>query len=105
MILIINGSDLIRDGSQLNALGEKQVPNMGHLKGSGGIGEAADTIILFDNLYRRTKKENVKNKIDLYIEQRYGDSGKLAIQADLGSCTFRNLASKKSSDLSLQFDA
>jgi len=91
--------------SQLNALGEKQVPNMGHLKGSGGIGEAADTIILFDNLYRRTKKENVKNKIDLYIEQRYGDSGKLAIQADLGSCTFRNLASKKSSDLSLQFDA
>jgi len=89
--------------SQLNALGEKQVPNMGHLKGSGGIGEAADTIILFDNLYRRTKKINVKNKIDLYIEQRYGDSGKLSIQADLGSCTFRNLASKESSELSLKF--
>jgi replicative DNA helicase len=88
--------------SQLNALGEKQVPNMGHLKGSGAIGEAADTIILFDNLYRRNKK-NIKNKIDLYIEQRYGDSGKLSIQADLGSCTFRNFASKKTSELSLKF--
>ncbi len=88
--------------SQLNALGEKQVPNMGHLKGSGGIGEAADTIILFDNIYRRTKKKDVKNKIDLYIEQRYGDSGKLSIQADLGSCAFRNLASNVTPGLKLE---
>ena len=79
--------------SQLNALAEnpKEPPNMGSLKGSGGIGEAADVIILFDNLYRRTKKEEDKNLIDLYFEQRYGDSGRIQIQADLGSCTFKNL--------------
>jgi len=59
---------------------------------SGGIGEAADSIILFDNLYRRTKNENDKNKIDLYFEQRYGDSGRLQIEADLGSCRFNNLS-------------
>ncbi|HUX60372.1 MAG TPA: DnaB-like helicase C-terminal domain-containing protein, partial [Ignavibacteriaceae bacterium] len=79
--------------SQLNAMAEnpKEPPNMGSLKGSGGIGEAADSIILFDNLYRRTKNENDKNKIDLYFEQRYGDSGRLQIEADLGSCRFNNL--------------
>ena len=59
---------------------------------SGGIGEAADAILLFDNLYRRTKNENDKNKIDLYIEQRYGDSGKIELWSDLGSCRFNNLA-------------
>lgn len=78
--------------SQLNAMGEREVPNMGHLKGSGGIGEAADVIFLFDNLYRRTKDEKDKNKIDIYIEQRHGDSGKVELYADLGSCTFRDLA-------------
>jgi len=77
--------------SQLNAAGEREIPNMGHLKGSGGIGESADTIILLDNLYRRTKKEDDRNKIDLYIEQRHGDSGLLSLQCDLGSCQFRNL--------------
>lgn len=78
--------------SQLNALGEREVPNMGHLKGSGGIGEAADVIFLFDNLYRRTKDENDRNKIDIYIEQRHGDSGRVELWADLGSCRFNNLA-------------
>lgn len=81
--------------SQLNALGEKEVPNLGHLKGSGGIGEAADTIILFDNVYRRTKDEKIKNQIDLYLEQRHGDSGLLSIHADLGSCRFQSLADAK----------
>lgn len=77
--------------SQLNAAGENEAPNMGHLKGSGGIGESADTILLMDNLYRRTKKEDDRGKIDIFIEQRHGDSGKLSINADLGSCQFRNL--------------
>lgn len=78
--------------SQLNALGERETPNMGHLKGSGGIGEAADVIFLFDNLYRRTKEENDRNKVDVYIEQRHGDSGLAHLWADLGSCRFNNLA-------------
>ena len=78
--------------SQLNAAGEREAPNMGHLKGSGGIGEAADTILLMDNLYRRTKSEKDRNKLDVYIEQRHGDSGKLELYADLGSCRFGNLA-------------
>jgi len=78
--------------SQLNALGERDVPNMGNLKGSGGIGEAADVIFLFDNLYRRTKKEDDRNKVDIYIEQRHGDSGRAHLWSDLGSCRFGNLA-------------
>lgn len=81
--------------SQLNAMGEREIPNMGHLKGSGGIGESADSIILLDNLYRRTKKEDDRNKIDLYIEQRHGDSGMLSLQCDLGACQFRNLLNEK----------
>lgn len=80
--------------SQLNAMGEREAPNMGHLKGSGGIGEAADVIFLFDNLYRRTKNDNDKNKVDIYIEQRHGDSGKAELYSDLGSCTFNNLATE-----------
>lgn len=78
--------------SQLNAMGEKETPNLGHLKGSGGIGEAADVIFLFDNLYRRAKDEKNKNRIDIYIEQRHGDSGVVPIWSDLGSCRFNNLA-------------
>jgi replicative DNA helicase len=81
--------------SQLNAMGEKETPNMGHLKGSGGIGEAADVIFLFDNLYRRTKKDDDKNKVDIYIEQRHGDSGLAHLWSDLGSCRFGNLAEGK----------
>lgn len=77
--------------SQLNAMGEREAPNMGHLKGSGGIGESADTILLLDNLYRRTKKEEEKNKMQITIEQRHGDSGMLELQMDLGACQFRNL--------------
>ena len=75
-------------------MGERETPNMGHLIGSGGIGEAADVIFLFDNIYRRTKNETDKNKIDIYIEQRHGDSGKAELYADLGSCNFRNLATR-----------
>lgn len=78
--------------SQLNALGEKEVPNMSHLKGSGGIGEAADTILLFDNLYRRTKRIADKDKIDIHLEQRHGDSGIVHLQADLGACRFSNFS-------------
>lgn len=79
--------------SQLNVNAENphEAPTIGNLKGSGGIGEAADTILLLDNLYRRTKSEADKNKMDIYIEQRYGDSGKLTLQIDLGACRFNNL--------------
>lgn len=77
--------------SQLNAMGEREIPNMGHLKGSGGIGESADVILLLDNLYRRTKKSEDRNRIDVYIEQRHGDSGLLKLQCDLGKCQFNNL--------------
>lgn len=82
--------------AQLNATAEREPPNMGHLKGSGGIGEAADTILLLDNIYRRTKER--KNEMDVYCEQRYGDSGKLTLFADLGSCDFRDLATKNQMD-------
>ncbi len=82
--------------SQLNVNAENphEPPNIGNLKGSGGIGEAADTILLFDNLYRRTKSESDKNKINIYLEQRYGDSGKLTLMADLGACRFRDLSER-----------
>ncbi len=78
--------------SQLNVQGEREIPSIAHLKGSGGIGEAADTVLLLDNLYRRTKQEADKNKININIEQRYGDSGTQAIQCDLGCIQFRNIS-------------
>lgn len=76
--------------SQLNNLGEREVPNVGHLKGSGGIAESVDSILLFDNLYRRTKVETDQGEIDIYFEQRYSPSGKKPIHADLGSLQFDN---------------
>jgi replicative DNA helicase len=84
--------------SQFNASAENphEPPNMGSLKGSGGIGEAADTIMLLDNLYRRTKKDVDKNLMDIYFEQRYNDSGKIQIETDLGCCAFRDLAKPNS---------
>ena len=81
--------------SQLNASAENGVPNMGNLKGSGGVGESPDTIILFDNIYRRTKVEGNKNKVDLILEQRYGDSGAISVWADLGACHFENIKNKE----------
>lgn len=77
--------------SQLNNLGEREIPNVGHLKGSGGIAESVDSIILFDNVYRRTKKEEDKNCIDLYFEQRYSPSGLKSIYADLGAIQFKDM--------------
>ncbi|MBU2061725.1 MAG: hypothetical protein KKH44_07760 [Bacteroidetes bacterium] len=77
--------------SQLNNMAENNIPSTGHLKGSGGIGEAADTIILFDNIYRRTKQVIDKGKIDLILEQRYNDSGKISIYSELGKCAFGDL--------------
>jgi len=78
--------------SQLNVQGEREIPSIAHLKGSGGIGEAADTVLLLDNLYRRTKQEADKNRFNIHIEQRYGDSGTQAIQCDLGCIQFRNFS-------------
>lgn len=79
--------------SQFNASAENpnEPPNMGSLKGSGGIGEAPDVVMLLDNLYRRTKKDVDRNLIDIYFEQRYGDSGKLQLQTDLGCCIFNDI--------------
>jgi replicative DNA helicase len=70
--------------SQYNAMGERELPNMSHLKGSGGIGEAADCILLIDNLYRRLKDDSLKGQLDVYVEQRYGDSGMVKLNAELG---------------------
>jgi replicative DNA helicase len=77
--------------SQLSNLAEREIPTVGHLKGSGGIGESGDCILLFDNIYRRTKREDDKNKIDIYIEQRYGDSGVIHLQSNLGTCSIKDL--------------
>lgn len=81
--------------SQLNNQAEHRSPSAGDLRGSGSIGEAADTIILFDNIYRRTKKDCDRGKIELTLEQRYNDSGKITIYADLGICRFAELPESK----------
>ncbi|RJP68406.1 MAG: hypothetical protein C4539_08950 [Ignavibacteriales bacterium] len=73
---------------QLNNQGEKEIPSIQHLKGSGGIAEAADAIFILDHVYRRTNFENEKNRIDCEITQRYGESGKIKMFADLGKCMF-----------------
>ncbi|HOI28211.1 MAG TPA: DnaB-like helicase C-terminal domain-containing protein [Melioribacteraceae bacterium] len=69
--------------SQLNNSAEWTDPSIGTLKGSGGIGESADTIILLDNLYRREKIDSNRGIIKLHLEQRYGDSGTIRINSDL----------------------
>ena len=74
--------------SQLSNFAEREGASIGALKGSGGIGEAADVILLLDNLYRKNKSEENKNKMDIYIEQRYGDSGKIELATDLSWCRF-----------------
>lgn len=80
--------------SQLSNLAEKETPSISHLKGTGGLAEASDTILIFDNVYRRTGDENFKDRIDVEITQRYGESGKLSIYADLGKCAFNNYYKK-----------
>jgi replicative DNA helicase len=76
--------------SQLNNSAEHVQPTTGHLKGSGGIGEASDSIILLDNVYRRTKEERDKGLIQFILEQRYNDSGIVKAYANLGWCEFRD---------------
>jgi len=72
-----------------NAAETQQELSISHLKGSGGIGEAADTVILMDNIYRRDKRdESQKGVIQLQLEQRYGDSGKIKILSDLSCSKF-----------------
>ncbi len=90
--------------SQLNNLGEKEIPNVAHLKGSGGIAESVDSIILFDNVYRRTKNEEDKNCIDLYFEQRYSPSGMKSIFADLGAVQFKDMTrANRKTDSEMKF--
>lgn len=84
--------------SQLQNVAEKEVPTIAHLRGSGGIADAADCIILMDNLYRRTKKDDAKNRVDLHIEQRIGDPGTVKCWATLGNCFFIDLEDKKEMD-------
>jgi replicative DNA helicase len=85
--------------SQLsNAAEISQEPSIGHLKGSGGIGESADTVILMDNIYRRDKRdESQRGVIQLLLEQRYGDSGKIKILSDLSCCKFYDPSNSLSS--------
>lgn len=80
--------------SQLSNLAEKETPTLSHLKGTGGLAEAADTIMILDNVYRRTGDERFKDRMDIEITQRYGESGKLSIYADLGKCAFNNYYKK-----------
>jgi len=81
--------------SQLANISERETPTIGHLKGSGGIGETADTIMLIENVYRKTKKEEDRNKLVMYFEQRHGLSGKQKIYCDLGLCQFKDLYYEK----------
>lgn len=74
--------------SQLSNLAEREEASIGHLKGSGGIGESADVILLLSNLYRKSKQEADRGKFEIFIEQRYGDSGTIKSTTDLGTCTF-----------------
>jgi replicative DNA helicase len=74
--------------AQLSNLAERETVSIGHLKGSGGIGEAADMILLLDNIYRKSKQDTDKGKFEITIEQRYGDSGIIKCTSDLGTCTF-----------------
>lgn len=76
--------------SQLSNASEDNIPSVGHLKGSGGIGESADIILLIDNVFRRTKRDSDRNKTDIYIEQRYGDAGKVELYSDLGICLYKD---------------
>jgi replicative DNA helicase len=76
--------------SQLSNLAEKEIPSISHLKGTGALAEASDTIMIFDYVPRRTGNTNDLNRMDLDITQRYGESGKLSIYADLGRCAFNN---------------
>ncbi len=80
--------------SQLSNLAEKETPSLSHLKGTGGLAEASDTIMILDNVYRRTRDERFKDRIDIEITQRYGESGNLSIYADLGKCAFNNYYKK-----------
>jgi replicative DNA helicase len=79
--------------SQMQNIAENEIPTIGHLKGSGGIGESADTILLLDNIARRTHKDTDKGNMDIYVEQRYGDSGKVELLCDLGTLWFGDRAS------------
>lgn len=80
--------------SQLSNLAEKETPSLSHLKGTSGLAEAADTILILDNVYRRTGDKNYQNRLDIEITQRYGESGQLTIYADLGRCAFNNFYKK-----------
>jgi replicative DNA helicase len=77
---------------QLSNVAEKETPSISHLKGTGGIAEAADTIMIFDNMYRRLKKEEHRNKVRIELTQRYGESAVFYIGSDLGLCRFYDIA-------------
>jgi len=78
--------------SQLSNLAERETPSISHLKGTGGLGEAADTIMILDNVFRRTQDERYRNRIDCEVTQRYGESGKISLYADLGKSYFSNFS-------------
>lgn len=75
--------------SQYSNLYEKEKPTMAAFKGSGGIGEAGDHLILLDNYHRRDK-EQPKDIMGVSIEQRYGDDGSFDLSMDLGKCIFKD---------------
>lgn len=89
---IILLSQLSNDGETANE------PTIGLLKGSGGIGESGDTIMLLDNVYRRTKQEGNRGMFSLMLEQRYGMSTKIAFTGDLDISRFFGYMPKKELD-------
>jgi replicative DNA helicase len=74
-------------------------PSVSHLKGSGGIAEAADIILILDNIARRTKDEEKKKDMDIYVEQRYGEPKTIHVGVDLGRCAFLNSFAKNEPQL------
>lgn len=81
--------------SQMQNIAERESPSIAHLKGSGGIAEAADVIMVIDNIYRRTKNEEKRNIFSLLLEQRYGDSATIEVYGDLSICKFKDLIIEK----------
>ncbi|MBI1931582.1 MAG: hypothetical protein HYS24_03520 [Ignavibacteriales bacterium] len=88
--------------SQLNVLAEKEIPSISHLKGSGGIGEAADSIFVLDNIFRRTGRAEMRNLMEIELTQRYGESGKIKVYANLATCKFEDYSEQKISEEELR---
>lgn len=79
--------------SQLNVLAEKEErPDIAFIKGSGGIADAADCIMVLHNLDRKNKEVKKRQVLEFQIVQRHGPSGNIKLSADLGLLNFQELS-------------